>query len=130
MRRITGILAVMVIVIYMAVTVLSSGGALLCFGEDGHVAVEFVDACNSSDSGMHLSGAASDACGSCEDVLFQSNPAHTGNASQHALMLPAQVSSAFTPSLPPAGHSHPPVHLPEYCHHKTLSSLHTVILLI
>ena len=57
----------------LIVTFLGSEGTLLCFGKDGHVALEFVDACNGSGFGSQLEKTEVDACGPCTDVQFQSS---------------------------------------------------------
>ena len=107
-----------------------SEGTLLCIGKDGHVAVEFVDACNGTGLGSQLAGMESDACGPCTDVQFLSSPIYKKNDSHHAQTLPLSVSSPSPPSLPLKEYSCNHVNLPNYSHEKILASLHTVILLI
>ena len=68
LRRIAGILPALVLVVYSGVAMLSVEGSVLCFGKDGHVAIEFADACNGSGFGSQLAGMKSDGCGPCKDV--------------------------------------------------------------
>jgi len=59
----------------LIVSFFASEGTLLCFGKDGHVAVEFVDTCKGSGFGSQLAEMESDACGPCIDVEFQGSTA-------------------------------------------------------
>lgn len=63
------------LVLFLVLSFLGSDGTLLCFGKDGHVAVEFVDACNGAGLGSEVAETESDACGPCTDVQFQSSTA-------------------------------------------------------
>jgi hypothetical protein len=118
------------LVLFLVVSFFGSEGTLLCFGKDGHVAVEFVDACNGSGFGSQLAGMESDACGPCTDVQFLSSPAYTAHVSHHTQALPLISSSPVSPSLPRKEYSHKHINPPEYFHDTTLASLHSVILLI
>jgi hypothetical protein len=122
--------AACMLVLFLVVSFVSSEGTLLCFGKDGHVAVEFVDACNGSDLGSQLAGMESDACGPCKDVQFLSSPAYTRNVSHHTQALSPISSSPVSPSLPLKLYSNKHINPPEYSHDTTLASLHSVILLI
>jgi hypothetical protein len=122
--------ATFMLVLFLAVSLVSSEGTLLCFGKDGHVAVEFVDACNSSGFGSQLAGMESDACGPCTDVQFLSSPAYTTHVSHHTQALPLIFSSPVSPLLPLKEYSHKHINPPEYLHDTTLARLHSVILLI
>lgn len=123
--------AVFMLMLFLGLSVFSFEGALLCIGKDGHVAIEFVDACNGSDFGSQLAGAESDACGPCRDVQFQNSPATTirtqyTDAQTHILISLAQ----FTPSLPLEKHLNSPISLPEKPPCRTLASLQSIVLLI
>ena len=122
--------AAIMLVLFLVMSLFGAEDTLLCFGKDGHVAVEFVDACNGTVLGSQLAGMESDACGPCTDVQFFSSPVYTRSDSQHALTLPLSVSSPSSPSLPLKEYSSNHINLPEYSHEKILASLHTVILLI
>ncbi|MDP2799655.1 MAG: hypothetical protein Q8O60_07225 [Deltaproteobacteria bacterium] len=118
------------LVLFLVVSFLGSEGTLLCFGKDGHVAIEFVDACNGSGARSQLAGMESDACGSCIDVEFQSSPAHIRNASHFTQPLPMVSLSSVPISLPLKEYSNKYIHPSNDSHHKTLDSLHSVVLLI
>lgn len=120
----------LMLALFLIVSFVSSEGTLLCFGKDGHVAIEFVDACNGSGFGSQLTEMESDACGPCKDVQFFSSPAHTRSTSHNTQTLPLISSSPVLSSLPLNEHSNNPVLLPLSSHHKALASLHSVILLI
>jgi len=128
--RIKAILAAFVLFLFLAVSLVSSEGTLLCFGKDGHVAIEFVDACNGSGFGSQLAGMESDACGPCKDVRFLSSPAYTTHISRLTQALPLISSSSLSPLLLLKEYTSKYIDLPEYSNYKTLSSLHSVILLI
>ena len=116
------------LVLFLVVSFFVSEGMLLCFGEDGHVAIEFADACNGSGFGLQHVGMENDSCGLCTDVQFLSSPAFTRNASHNKQTTP--LISSISLALPSKEHSNKPVNLPHHSHHKTLASLHSVILLI
>ena len=79
---INGVLTLLIIAIYLLPSVFSPEGTLLCFGKDGHVAIEFTDACNGSGFNSQLAGMKeSDACGPCIDVELQSSPARLNHES-------------------------------------------------
>ena len=128
--RIKALPAAFMLVLFLVVSFFGSEGTLLCFGQDGHVAIEFVDACNGSGFDSHLAGMESDACGPCKDVQFLSSPVHTNNASHYTHTLALNSPSPMSPALPLKEYSNKQVTLPESLHHKTLASLHSVILLI
>jgi len=94
------------------------------------MAIEFVESHNSSGFGAQLAGMENDACGPCKDVQFFSSPVYTRNASYNSQMLslmsPSPVSPSFLTEQCPSKHINPP----EYSYHKTLASLHSVVLLI
>lgn len=118
------------LIIFLAASFFGSEGTLLCFGKDGHVAVEFVDACNGSGFGSQLTEMESDACGPCMDVQFLSSPAYTRNTSHNTQTLPLISSSPVLSSLLQDEYSDENINLPVTPHHKALASLHSVILLI
>jgi len=128
--RIKAILAAFVLFLFLAVSLVSSEGTLLCFGKDGHVAIEFVDACNGSGFGSQLAGMESDACGPCKDVQIVSSPAYTTHISRLTQELPLISSSSLSPLFLLKEYTSKYIDLPEYSNYKTLSSLHSVILLI
>ncbi|MBI5638998.1 MAG: hypothetical protein HZA17_01100 [Nitrospirae bacterium] len=111
-------------------SLVSVEGAVLCFGPDGHVAIEFVDACHGTGLGSKLVGAEGDACGPCKDVQFLGSPAYTSNTSHNTQIIPLAALSQTLFSLPskeyPGKHGNPP----DCSHHKTLTSMHSVVLLI
>ena len=81
--------AAFMLVLFLFVSFFGSEGTLLCFGKDGHVAIEFVDVHNGSGFGAQLAGMENDACGPCKDVQFLSSPAYTRNASHNTQTLSA-----------------------------------------
>ena len=128
--RIKALPVACMLVLFLVVSFFGSEGTLLCFGKDGHIAIEFVDVHNGSGFGAQLAGMESDACGPCKDVQFLSSPAYTINASHStqtfSLMSPTPMSLSFLSEEYPNKH----INLPEYSNHKTLASLHSVVLLI
>lgn len=122
--------AAFMLVLFLVVSFFGSEGTLLCFGKDGHVAIEFVDACNGSGARSQLAGMESDACGPCKDIKFLSSPVYTKNDSHYTQALPLLSPSAMFLSLPSKEYPSKYINLPQYSHHKTLASLHSVILLI
>lgn len=129
-RRIAGILPAVVLVVHLVVSVLSVEGSVLCFGEDGHVAIEFVDACNGSGLGSQLAGMESDACGACEDVEFLIGPAYTKNASHDMQTFSLISTTPVSLSVSRKDYPHKHTRLPEYSLRKTLASLYSIVLLI
>jgi len=71
----------LIISIYLILSVFGPEGSLLCFGKNGHVAIEFIDTCNGSGSGSQIAGGDSDACGPCIDVELQSSTARLNHKS-------------------------------------------------
>ena len=128
--RIKTLPAAFMLVLFLVVSFFGSEGTLLCFGKDGHMAIEFVDAHNGSGFGSQLAGMENDACGPCKDVQFLSSPAYTRNASHNTQTLSLMSSSPISPSLPSKEYPDKYINLPQYSHHKTLASLHSVVLLI
>ena len=122
--------AAFMLLLLLIVSFFGSEGTLLCFGKDGHMAIEFVDVHNGSGFGAQLAGMENDACGHCKDVQFLSSPAYTRNVSHNTQTIPLISSSSMFPSLPLKEYSKKRINLPEYSHYKTLASLHSVILLI
>jgi len=124
--------AVFMLTLFLALSVFSFEGALLCLGEDGHVAIEFVDACNGSDLGPQLAEAEGDVCGPCNDIQFQSIPAYTNRTFNYTTSqtLPLVSLVRITPLLLLEEHHNSPVSLPEKPHYKTLANLKSVVLLI
>ena len=122
--------AVLMLVLLLVVSFFSSEGTLICFGKDGHMAIEFADACNGSGFGLQHAGQENDSCGLCKDVQFLSSPVYTKNASHHTLTLPLLSLSLVAPPLSLKEYSKQHINLPEYSHHKILASLHSVVLLI
>ncbi|MBI5100529.1 MAG: hypothetical protein HZB33_01645 [Nitrospirae bacterium] len=114
--------------LFFLMSVVGSEGTLLCFGKDGHVAIELVDACNGAGLGSQL--AESDACGPCKDVRFLGGPANTGNTSHNTRTLSLIYSSPVLSSLPQQEYCNNPLILPVYSHHKALAGLQSVVLLI
>ncbi|MBS1126925.1 MAG: hypothetical protein H6Q93_914 [Nitrospirae bacterium] len=126
--RIKALPAACMLVLFLFVSFFGSEGTLLCFGKDGHMAIEFVDTHDGSGFGAQLAGTENDACGPCKDVQFLSSPAYTRNASFSTQTLP--LMSQISPSLPLQDHSIKHIHLPQRSPYKTLASLHSVVLLI
>lgn len=114
----------------LLVSFFGSEGTLLCFGEDGHMAIEFVEACNGSGFGSQLAGMEPDDCGNCRDIQFLSSPAFTQNTSHGTQTLPLISSSSMSPAAPLKVHPGKYINLPEYLHHKTFAGLYSVVLLI
>jgi len=117
-------------VLFLVMSVFGTEGTLLCFGKDGHVAVEFVDACNGAGSGSQFAETESDACGPCSDIQFLSDPAYTRDVSQHTQTLPLGSSTPGAPSLPSDDYLRSDINPPDYIYHKAFASLHSVVLLI
>ena len=119
------------LVLFLAASLLGAEGTLLCFGKDGHVAIEFVDSCNSAGLGSQLASGESDACGSCKDVQFISDPVFTRNVSHHTQTLPLSSLAQMSPGLPAnknlAKHTDPPA---SPHRSKTLACLQSIVLLI
>jgi len=128
--RIKTLLTAFVLSLFLFVSFFSSAGAVLCFGKDGHVAIEFSDVCNGAGPGSQLAGTESDASGPCKDVRFLSGPAQTTNASHYTQPLSLNSSSPVAPSLPPEEYSNKPLLLTVSSHHTTIAGLHSVVLLI
>jgi hypothetical protein len=122
--------SVIMLMLFLAASFLGSEGTLLCFGNDGHVAIEFLDACNSSGFDSHLEVIESDACGPCKDIQFLGCPAYTRNASHHTQALPLISSSLISPALSLKEYFNKRINPPDYLHDKILASLHSVVLLI
>lgn len=123
--------AAFMLVLFLAVSLLGAEGTFLCFGKDGHVAVEFVDSCNGAGLGSQLASGESDACGPCKDVQFISDPAYTRNVSHYTQTLPLSSLSPMSPAVPAhensVKHTDPPVSSHK---NKTLANLQSVVLLI
>ncbi|MHB8880537.1 MAG: hypothetical protein ACYC69_03390 [Thermodesulfovibrionales bacterium] len=117
------------LVLFLCASFIGSEGTLLCFGKDGHMAIEFVDACNGAGRGAQLAGAENDACGPCRDIQFLGSPACSPNASHIAQMHPLMSFSPVSP-LPLKDHFKQHLNLPEYSPHTALAGLHSVVLLI
>jgi hypothetical protein len=122
--------AAFMLVLFLVVSFFGSEGTLLCFGKDGHMAIEFVDVHNGSGFGAQLEGMGKDNCGPCKDVKFLSSPVYTRNVSYDTQTLPLISASSISPSLPLKEYSKNHINLPQYSHHKALASLHSVVLLI
>jgi len=118
------------LVLFLVVSFLGSEGTLICFGEDGHVVIEFADACSRSGFGLQHAEMENDSCGPCKDVQFLSSPAYIRNASHNTQTIPLISSSSMVPSLPLKENIGKYINPPYYSYHKTLASLHSVILLI
>ena len=122
--------AAFMLVLFLVASFFGSEGTLLCFGKDGHMAIEFVDVHNGSGFGAQLEGMENDACGPCKDVKFLSSPVYTRNLSYNAQTPQLISSSSISPSLPLKEYSKNHINLPQYSHHKALAGLHSVVLLI
>ena len=60
--------------LYLLLSVSAIEGSLLCISEDGHVAIEFVQCCNSLSAGEGLAEPGQyDACGPCTDIHYLEN---------------------------------------------------------
>jgi len=130
MPHLKNFLTAFMLVLFLVVSFFGSEGTLLCFGKDGHMAIEFVEAHDGLGFGAQLAGMENDACGPCKDVQFLSSPAYTRNVSYNTQTLPLISSSSIFPSLPLKEYRGKSINLPEYSPHKTLASLHSVVLLI
>lgn len=121
------------LVLFLLVTFLGSESTLLCFGKDGHVAVEFVDACSGAALESQLGAVESDACGPCEDVQILSDFVYTRNVSHctYTQTIPFSSLPPMSPALPAYEISVTHIDPPVYSHqNKTLASLQSVVLLI
>lgn len=94
--------AAIMLFLFLLASFVGAEGTLLCFGKDGHMAVEFVDACNGRGLGSELAGTESDACGTCIDVQFQNSAALSNHrplkVSPHATLFSFQPVPAVQPS--------------------------------
>ena len=122
--------AAIMLVLFLVMSLFGAEDTLLCFGKDGHVAVEFVDACNGTVLGSQLAGMESDDCGPCRDIQLLSGPAYIKNDSHYTQMLSLESSAPMSPSLPLKEYSNKNIKLPQYLPHKTLAGLHSTVLLI
>jgi hypothetical protein len=125
------LLSFLILPAFMLISCFGAESSLLCFGSDGHVAIEFIEACNTQNSEFgHFESDRGDGCGSCKDVQFLKSPAHPTSIFQHANGLP--VVTGFVPSIPaPDTASLRQIRLlPRNHQGKTLASLHSVVLLI
>ena len=116
--------------LFVILSAFSVEGSVLCFGEDGHVAIEFVDACNAKGFGSQHAGAESDACGPCNDVQILTVSAYIKNASHYMQTLRLMSPSLMIASLPSKDYPGWNINLHECSYNKTLVSLHSVVLLI
>jgi hypothetical protein len=116
--------------LFLFVSFFGPEGTLLCFGEDGHLAIEFVEAHDGSGFGAQLAATENDACGPCKDVQFLSSPSYTEKASHTPQIIPLMAQSPVSASF--LGENCPSKHIdpPECSHHKSLASLQSVVLLI
>ena len=122
--------AAFMLVVLLVASFVAFEGMLLCFGEDGHVAIEFADACNGSGFGLRHVRMENDSCGLCKDVHFLSSPAFTSKPSYDTQTLPLISSFSMSPTLPLKEYPVKFINLPQHSNHKTLASLHSVVLLI
>ncbi len=120
--------AALMLILFLAASFVGSEGTLLCFGKDGHVAIEFVDDSTGPGFGFQHKGMEDDACGACTDVHLFSGPAFARNAPHYAQTVP--LMSPVSPLLPSKEYCNKYVILPQHSHHKTLASLHSAVLLI
>lgn len=128
--RISAVNGILIVPIFLFLTFFSVEGTLLCFGPDGHIAIEFVDSCNGSDSGSQVAGVEEDACGPCKDIQFLSSPAHTGNSFNYSQTLPMLSSVWVHLSLAAKEYLYNLADLPETPHQKSLASIQSVVILI
>ena len=125
------LLSFLILPAFLLISCFGAESSLLCFGSDGHVAIEFVETCNPQDLEVgHFESDRGDGCSPCKDVQFLKSPAHPTSIFQHANDLP--VVTGFVPSIPsPDTASHRQIRLlPRNHHSKTPASLHSVVLLI
>lgn len=123
--------AAFMLVLFLAVSFLGAEGTLLCFGKDGHVAVELVDSCSGSGLGSQLAGGDSDGCGPCKDIQFLGDPACINHASYDTQTLPPASVPLMFPVLPSRENVVKQADQPDFSHQdSTLTSLQTVVLLI
>ena len=131
--KIRPVLAVFVLSLILFVSFFGFNGTHLCFGKDGHVAIEFVDAYISSGDGLQAAPMEeSSYCGNCMDVQFPNSPIYVKyirNVSGYTQTLSLiSFPAALQSLLKEFSGSH--VNLPVLLHHKTLRSLYSVVLLI
>jgi hypothetical protein len=128
--RIKTFLSAIMLMLFLIVSLLGSEGTLLCFGKDGHLAIEFVNVCNGSGFGSQVAAAEKDACGPCIDIDFMDSPAYTRNTSHNTQTLSVISASPVSLLLPLREYPGKFIKLSESSHHQTLASLHSVVLLI
>jgi hypothetical protein len=75
-KNIKTLVSWVLILTYVLFFTIGTDGALLCFGDEGHIAIELVQSCNkSTDLGSALSPIdQQDECGPCSDVTFLTDP--------------------------------------------------------
>jgi len=115
---------------FLLVSLLGSEGTLLCFGKDGHVAIEFVNECNGSGNGSQQFGSEGDACGPCNDIRFLSSPAHTNNVSDCRQTFPLLYRSPISVFSTPDKYPGSNINMQGHLDNKQLAGLHSVVLLI
>ena len=128
--RIKALPAVFMLVLFLFASFFGFEGTLLCFGKDGHMAIEFVEVHESAAFGAQFEGMENDACGPCQDIQLLSSPAFTGNASHNTQIYPLAALSPMSLSSPSKEYPCKYVNLSDYSHYKTLASLQSVVLLI
>jgi len=125
------IFAIVFLPLYVLLSLIGAEGSLLCFGDDGHVAIELVQACNGSSLLSSVAKAEQDdACGSCIDVEFQSSTARLNHES-NSLTSHVQPLSFQAVSVVPSSDFIPETQSrSSIAFQKSLTSLKSVVLLI
>lgn len=125
------IFAIVFLPLYVLLSVIGAEGSLLCFGDDGHVAIEFVLAYNGSSP---LSSVAKsdqdDACGSCIDVEFQSSAARFNHGLSSLTPQGQPLSFQAVSVVPSSDFILETQSRSSIAFQKSLSSLKSVVLLI
>ena len=128
---INGVLTLLIISVYLILPVFGPEGSLLCFGKDGHVAIEFIDACNASGFSSQLAGMEeSDACGPCTDVELQSSPARLNHESSSLTLHGQPLSFQSVAAVPSANFIRETQTRSSIPFQKSLTSLNSVVLRI
>jgi len=124
------VLAAFLTYLFIFLSAISVEGTVLCFGEDGHVAIELVDSCNGAGTGSQFTEMEGDDCGPCKDILIISGPAFTGNGLHHMQSIPPVSLNPVPPCLPSKEYLCKYIGPDESPYHLTPAGLHSVVLLI
>lgn len=127
------IITVILLLAYILFFAIGTDSSLLCFGSEGHIAVEWVQSCNGkAEFGSSVSPLTpQDECGPCYDVTFLSDPVIQKAPQNHDNNAGVAVASKPAPEL--SAKSHLTDNAPRYSNYHPAPSyfaLKTVVILI